>query len=103
LEDPLPEGSSEEETVRPVAAEGGQEFQLGNADILRFIHHDEVEGGDFRGDTSSRELNRLRARTRRRGVVRDGDKLLIRGTGEALPAGLREEVANHKAELLIAL
>jgi hypothetical protein len=36
-------------------------------------------------------------------LVREGDRLIIRGTGARLPDGLRQELVQHKAELLIAV
>jgi TubC N-terminal docking domain len=36
-------------------------------------------------------------------LVLDGERLVVRGSGEPLPAEIRDELAAHKAELLIAL
>ena len=43
LEDPLAEVTGEEQSVRAPGAEGGQEAQLGHSDVLRLVHHAELE------------------------------------------------------------
>ena len=43
LEDPLTEVAGEEQGVRAPGAEGGKKAQLGHADVLRLVHHAELE------------------------------------------------------------
>ena len=43
LEDPLAEVAREEERVGPIAPEGGQKPRVGHADVLRLVHHREME------------------------------------------------------------
>ena len=44
LEDPLAEVAGEEQGVGTIPAQGGEEPQLGDADVLRLVHDREVEG-----------------------------------------------------------
>jgi hypothetical protein len=43
LEDALPEVASEKESVWTPSSQGGEEPDMGDADILRLVHDSEVE------------------------------------------------------------
>ena len=46
-------------------------------------------------------IDALRARGAE--VAREGDRLVIRGSGERIPDAIRRELAEHKAEIMVAL